>query len=86
MTISKEQVCQRIGAILLDIQQTEKALKLCVKIAFPDIDKLLIGLGERINDPKYERNTLGQILKVLRDKVEFQDDYETILSLSLIHI
>lgn len=80
MAITKEQVCQRIGAVLLDIQKTEKALKLCVKIAFPDIEKLLTGLSERIDDPKYERNTLGQILRVLRDKVEFQDDYETILS------
>ncbi|MGZ8195464.1 MAG: hypothetical protein ACXWTH_07550 [Methylosarcina sp.] len=68
-----------IGYVLLDIQSTEKAIKLCVKVVLPYKDELLTTLSERLLNNKYDKNTVGQMLSALRERATFQADFEDIL-------
>ena len=54
----------KVGFLLLDVQSTERAIKLCAKVALPKLNQLLTGLGERINNDEYDRKTIGQMLQV----------------------
>ena len=72
-------ILAKTGYALLDVQATEKAIKLCAKVALPRLELLLTGLGERLNNDEYDRKTIGQMLKQLRARVTFQQDFEDIL-------
>lgn len=69
----------KIGFLLLDVQATERAIKLCSKVALPKLDYILNDLGERLQNGKYDRKTIGQMLKELRERATFQEDFENIL-------
>jgi len=72
-------ILTKIGYVLLDVQATEKAIKLCAKVALPRLEQLISGLGERLNNGEYDRKTIGQMLNQLRERVTFQQDFEDIL-------
>lgn len=69
----------KIGFLLLDVQSTERAIKLCAKVALPKLDQILTGLGDRIQNGEYDRKTIGQMLGQLRERATFQTDFEAIL-------
>lgn len=70
----------KIGFLLLDVQSTERAIKLCAKVALPKLDQILTVLDERLSNGQYDRKTIGQMLGELRKRVSFQDDFEAILN------
>lgn len=69
----------KIGFLLLDVQSTERAIKLCAKVALPELDLILTSLGERLQNSEYDRKTIGQMLRHLRERATFQSDFEAIL-------
>lgn len=74
-----QKILTMIGYALLDIQATEKAIRVCIKVAIPDQDQILSGLSERLFDETYEKSTLGQMLTKLRSRASFQPDFEELL-------
>ncbi|WP_434151295.1 hypothetical protein ACR2R6_06990 [Methylocaldum gracile subsp. desertum] len=75
----------KIGYLLLDVQSTERAIRLCAKVALPKLEQLLTGLGERLQNEEYEHRTIGQMLRELRKRAAFQSDFEEVLERFLKH-
>ena len=73
-------VFTKIGHLLLDVQSTERAIKLCAKVALPERDELLSNLGARLLNGRYDKHTIGRMLSQLRIRATFQPDFEEILN------
>ena len=70
----------KAGYLLVDMQTTERAIKLCAKVALPKIEEILDPIEDRLGNLAYDKQTLGPMLVTLRRRAVFQKDFEAILT------
>ena len=81
ITQEQKDILAWIGMALLSLQTTESVIALSLKLVLPDDGYVTLETLERENG----RKTLGQLLSVLRSRVDLADDFAATLDAFLEH-